>query len=224
MYKIEEKGRLKIECMPKYIRENTFEHLEKTFNITEDVKDNDFKPLVNKIIKELGSCFITGIAGSGKTTLINQLKEYMKKQDMTYTLLTPTNISAILIGGETLDKFSCKLRSKEIIDNLVKNYVIVDEISMCKELFYQMLNMIKRFKPETKFILSGHFGQFLPVKDRVGEKNSTYYKNSEIFHDLTNSNMIKLTKCRRADDKHFNFCSNVDKVKASDNTILFIRL
>ena len=36
---------------------------------------------------------------------------------ISYTLLTPTNISAILIGGETLDKFSCKLRSKEIIDN-----------------------------------------------------------------------------------------------------------
>ena len=216
MYKIEEKGRLQIECLPKYIRSDIFAYNKKKFNITKDVEDNNFLPLIRKIIKKLNSCFITGIAGSGKTTLINQLKTYMEKKKITYTLLTPTNISALLIGGETLDKFACKLRSKEIIDNLVKDYVIVDEISMCKELFYKMLSVIKRFKPETKFILSGHFKQFLAVKDRVGEQNENYYKNSEIFHDLTESNVVLLSTCRRADKKHFELCSNSDNVKASD--------
>jgi hypothetical protein len=76
--------------------------------------------------------------------------------------------------------------------------------------------MIKRFKPETKFILSGHFGQFLPVKDRIGEQNESYYKNSEIFHELTNSNIVLLSTCRRADEKHFKLCSDSDNVKASD--------
>jgi hypothetical protein len=58
--------------------------------------------------------------------------------------------------------------------------------------------------------------QFLPVKDRVGERKTQYYSQSEIFHELTNSNIVKLTKCRRSDDKHFNFCSNIKDVKATD--------
>jgi hypothetical protein len=216
MYKLEINGRMKVQHKPKYVRTDVFNYEERRFKTTKDVDDNDFLPLIKKIIKKLGSCFITGIAGSGKTTLINQLKTYMTNHKITFTLLTPTNISAILIDGETLDKFAHKLRSKEIIDKLVGDYIIVDEISMCKEIFYKMLSVIKRFKPATKFILSGHFMQFLPVKDRVGDKKTKYYSQSEIFHDLTNSNIVELTRCRRSDDKHFIFCSTINAVKATD--------
>ena len=181
-----------------------------------DVEDNNFKPLVKKIVNELKSCFITGIAGSGKTTLVNQIKKYIIKSKMEYTMLTPTNLSSILVDGETLDKFSCKIRSQEIIQKCVKDFVIVDEISMTKEMFFKMLSVIQRYKPETNFILCGHYGQFLPVKDRVGDKKESYYKYSSVFHELTKSNMVKLTNCRRSDDKHFRLCSDIPRVKITD--------
>jgi hypothetical protein len=79
-----------------------------------------------------------------------------------------------------------------------------------------MLSVIKRYKPETNFILCGHYGQFLPVKDRVGDKSESYYKNSGVFHELTKSNMVKLTNCRRADDKHFRLCSDISNVQITD--------
>jgi hypothetical protein len=217
IYKIENKGRLQIEMKPNYIRTETFNYEKPKFNITEDVEDNNFEPLVRKIVESLGCCFINGIAGAGKTTLINQIKKYLDDKGLKYNCLCPTNISKLLVNGHTLDKFLFKLRSEDIIKNSIYDYVIVDEISMVKEMFFKMLSLIKRYKPNTKFILSGDYkNQFLPVKDRVGERSEKYYYNSGVFHELCGSNMVLLTKCRRSDEKHFKLCQNVDSIKPSD--------
>ena len=71
---------------------------------------------------------------------------------------------------------------------------------MMSEQFYKMLSVIQSFKPSTKFILVGDFNQFEPVKDRVGEQSKKYYSHSEVFHQLTRSNILLLSKCRRSDD------------------------
>jgi ATP-dependent exoDNAse (exonuclease V) alpha subunit len=79
-----------------------------------------------------------------------------------------------------------------------------------------MLSIIQSFKPSTNFILVGDFNQFEPVKDRVGEQSKKYYSHSNVFHELTKSNILQLSKCRRADDKHYNFCQDIRNVKVSD--------
>jgi excinuclease UvrABC ATPase subunit len=126
---------------PYYQRVEKFEYSKKDFNIINDVKDNNFAPLIEKIIN-LDGCSIQGVAGSGKSTLINKLVNEIKNQGLDVTILTPTNISAIIVGGQTLDKFHKKLRSVDIIKNLVKDYIIIDEVSMMKEIFYKMVTVI----------------------------------------------------------------------------------
>ena len=214
MYKIEEKGELLKEHMKKayYMRfVETFDYKKPSFNIIKDVEDNGFKPLIDQIIN-LNGCSIQGVAGSGKSTLINNLVKEIRSKGQDVNLLTPTNISSIIIGGQTLDKLHKKLRSTDIIKSLIKDYIIVDEVSMMKEIFYKMLTVIKMIKPETKIILCGHHLQFGPVKDRVGEKTTKFYFNSDVFNELVDGNKIILTKCRRSDDKHFNNCSNVNNI------------
>jgi ABC-type lipoprotein export system ATPase subunit len=49
------------------------------WNITPDVEDNNFEPLVKKIIDSNESYFITGAAGCGKSTLINMIKENIRE-------------------------------------------------------------------------------------------------------------------------------------------------
>ena len=112
--------------------------------------------------------------------------------------------------------FSNKMRTKEILDSTVKDYIIIDEVSMMKEIFYKMMAVIRRFKPDVKFILCGHFEQFKPVKDRVGNKKTPYYRDSNIFHELCGSNMLELTTCRRSSKKHFDLVSNYKNVTRSD--------
>lgn len=216
-YKMEKFGGfMSCERKARYIRTDKFELVKKSFRTEKDVDDNDFTPLVKLVLDDFQSCFISGPAGCGKSTLINQIKEELVNRKLEFNLLTPTNISAIIIGGITLNKLQCKLRSKKILEAVIKDYVIVDEVSMMSEQFYKMLSVIQSFKPSTKFILVGDFNQFAAVKDRVGEQSKKYYSHSEVFHELTKSNILLLSKCRRSDDKHFNFCQNINNVRVSD--------
>ena len=48
---------------------------------TPDVEDNEFKPLIDKIIDSNQSWLINGPPGAGKTTLINMIKEKLTEDD-----------------------------------------------------------------------------------------------------------------------------------------------
>ena len=48
------------------------------WKLISDVGDNDFKPLVNKIVNSNQSYFIRGPGGSGKTTLLKDYDNLIK--------------------------------------------------------------------------------------------------------------------------------------------------
>ncbi len=87
---------------------------------------------------------------------------------------------------------------------------------MLQEVFYKFLMMIKKIKPEIKFIISGDYDQLESVNDRISQY--TDYANSPCLFELSDYNKIQLTKCRRADDKLYNLIqfNNVPNLKISD--------
>jgi hypothetical protein len=78
-YKIEYgKERLKVSKMQETMRTDTFNDFRYyNWRLTNDVDDNNFEPLVNKVMDSKQSWFITGPGGSGKTTLIKDLQRKM---------------------------------------------------------------------------------------------------------------------------------------------------
>jgi ATP-dependent exoDNAse (exonuclease V) alpha subunit len=78
--------------------------------------------------------------------------------------------------------------------------------------------MIKKIRPNIKFIISGDYNQLKPVNDRISSK--TDYANSPCLFELADYNKIELTKCRRADDTLYNLIKfdNIPNVKPSDFT------
>ena len=145
--------------------------------------------------------------------MINDLKKKLDELKKTYTVLTPTNLSALIVKGKTIHKFVSKIKKMESIYNLNYDYIFVDEISMVKECFYKFLLTIKRIKPNIKFIISGDIKrQFLPINDRADFD----YEHSIALKELTDYNTLTLSKCRRSDDKLYKLCDfknimNVDK-------------
>ena len=83
-YKIEDKGRLKCARMSNNIRTDKYIHdIKYNWNVIPYVEDNNFEPLVNKIIDSNESYFITGPGGCGKSTLINMIKQKIRELNET---------------------------------------------------------------------------------------------------------------------------------------------
>jgi hypothetical protein len=149
--------------------------------------------------------------------LIEQyIKPELIRRDKTFIVLTPTNISALLVNGETLDRFTAKIKSKESLEKYQTDYFIIDEVSMMKEINYKLLSIIQKYCPDSKFIISGDFEQHAPVKDRVGNQSQSYYENSNVLHELCNGNRLLLETCRRSDDKLHKLCKDVKRLTGKE--------
>jgi ATP-dependent exoDNAse (exonuclease V) alpha subunit len=94
-------------------------------------------------------------------------------------------------------------------------YIFIDEVSMMPEMFYKFFIVLKRMRPDIKFIIAGDFAQLLPVKDRV---ENCDYKNSLALHELCDGNRLQLLKCRRSDATLFNMLlpDNINKIQKTD--------
>ena len=87
------------------------------------------------------SFFLTGRAGTGKTTFLNNVKKVVNKQFIT---LAPTGVAAILAGGETIHSFFglpmavCtpdeygKMNKSRILALRHADTIIIDEVSMLR--------------------------------------------------------------------------------------------
>jgi ATP-dependent exoDNAse (exonuclease V) alpha subunit len=160
------------------------------------------------------SVHIDGRAGCGKTTLIKMLQNEMTQRDIQYKSLAPTNKACRLINGETMHRFAAIANGSYIRETQIK-YIFIDEVSMMPELFYKFFIVLKRMRPDIKFIIAGDFAQLLPVKDRIENCN---YKNSLALNELCDGNRLELIKCRRSDATLYNLLlpENINKIKKSD--------
>jgi hypothetical protein len=179
-------------------------------------KDDSFEHITDVILQAEKGCFIEGEAGVGKSYILKKLNSKLVEGGKKVLRLAPTNKAARIIDGETLDKFCRKtLNSQRAIKVSFANtdVIIVDEISMVRETFYQLLIMIKHSYPNIQFIIAGHFEQLLPVNDRVSNR---CYKSSRVLYELVDGMRLTLTVCKRSDASHFNQCRRVLENKPID--------
>ena len=198
-YKLEPHAKhVKYPKLVRYMRDETYTLEPKEWNITPDVPDNNFEPLIDKILDSNQSWLINGPPGAGKTTLINNIKEFLNNNGKVYKCLAPTNLAALLIDGTTVHKFACKLKKLKKFMETQLDYIFIDEVSMLHSNFYKILMIIKQLK-NCKIIISGDFNQL----DVIGDLHKYDYKNSSILKELCDYNNINLQTCRRSDDKLF---------------------
>ena len=77
--------------MPNINYNDLDESQKKAFDHIKDNPDSSIK-----------NVFIQGQAGTGKSTLINLIKEELKKQKRQFAVVSPTGIAAELVGGTTI--------------------------------------------------------------------------------------------------------------------------
>ena len=164
-------------------------------------------------------CFITGEAGTGKTTTANKLKAQLQQNQ--YKVCTPTHKSSLLYDdAQTVySLFNINQHNhtylKSSVDKLKSEgveYIFIDEVSMINSKVWAVIRDIKKIYG-FKFILIGDFHQLDSIE-------SIHYEviNSEVFADICDGQILELTTNWRAqnDPEFGEFIQDLRIVKDGD--------
>jgi ATP-dependent DNA helicase PIF1 len=187
--------------------------------------NKEFKIALDLLQDTSKNVFITGKAGTGKSTLLEYFRENTKKK---VAVLAPTGVAALNVRGQTIHsffKFKPDItldRVKRIVKSGKKNVyqaadiIVIDEISMvradlldCVDRFLR-LNCVHKTRPfgGKQMVFIGDLYQLPPVirgKEREIFKNhyrTGYFFSAHSFEELP-MEFIELEKIYRQKDDRF---------------------
>lgn len=183
----------------------------------------DFKYALDLIEKTDGSLFITGKAGTGKSTLLQLFRNTTRKKTV---VLAPTGVAALNVGGQTIHsffKFPAKFISKKDIRKyrnrkLFKSIevLVIDEISMVRADLLDNIDYFLRLNRENlqpfggvQVIFFGDLFQLPPVVSSELERElfsnfyeSPYFFSAKVFKEFS-VEMLELQKVYRQEARYF---------------------
>lgn len=175
-------------------------------NISATYNDNAEMDIAWQFIADTGvSVFLTGKAGTGKTTFLRRLRSLLPKR---MVVLAPTGVAAINAGGQTIHSFfqlplgpfipgapartgNSHYRMAQQKKNLIRtlDLLVIDEISMVRaDLLDQIDDALRRYRDPSKpfggvqLLLIGDLMQLSPVaKNGEWEMLSQHYTTPYFF-------------------------------------------
>ena len=208
---------------------------------------NSFDEIKDQVIHLLDNdeqefIYLTGAAGTGKTTLLEVVKADLDKKMI---VVAPTGIAALNIGGTTInsafrigfDTFPEITKSKDPrFNKLLKKLevLIIDEVSMVRAPMLDAISQtlkIHRGNDEpfggVSVLACGDLFQLPPVVKEYEEKiifdkyDSIYFFSAHSFQEFTQPKFFELTKSfRQEDDSDFyDLLNNIRLGEDLENTI-----
>lgn len=194
------------------------------------ILSDDFKYALDLLEKSKTSLFLTGKAGTGKSTLLSLFKTTSRKK---MAVLAPTGVAALNVQGQTIHSFfgfppriitpqeaSRKTSRKDLL-RVYKNLevLIIDEISMVRADMLDGIDIFLRHNREkyvpfggVQMIFVGDLFQLPPVvtNDPVERAyfrdyyDSPYFFSAKVFQDTDwQLEHLELRKVYRQDSRHF---------------------
>lgn len=181
--------------------------------------------------------FITGRAGTGKSTLLSYWRKITKKKSV---VLAPTGVAALNVKGQTIHSFF-RFKPGITLDKVKKAYgkrkeiyqkinsIVIDEISMVRSDLLDCVDKFMRLNGNNKnlsfggaqMIFIGDLYQIPPVvtgKEREIFRTlykSQYFFDSKVFASLK-MEFIELEKVYRQHDQNFIDLLNVIRNNSAD--------
>ncbi len=188
------------------------------------------------------SVYLTGAAGSGKTYVLNQYIDYLRKNKVQMGITASTGIAATHINGMTIHSWSGigikdSLTDQDIDTLLDKSHLrirflnvktlILDEISMIHAYRLDMIDKVCRaFKMNDKpfgglqVIMCGDFFQLPPVT-RGNEDGSFVYK-SDVWSQMDLKICYLEEQHRQSDDAFLTVLNDIRNNDVSEDTMNYL--
>lgn len=185
----------------------------------EDKEEDDTYLKILTLLKNGENVFLTGFAGTGKSYILNKLKEYFKKK---LTITSTTGIAAVNVKGQTLHSWAgvglCRNTVYNTVEKIKKRptqyrqimnckILAVDEISMLNIEAFEYINEVLREVRECNDPFGGiqvfFIGDFfqLPPVEKEGEIRH-YCFDSPVWDKLGLKNVV-LKKNYRQNEENF---------------------
>ena len=200
------------------------------------VPSKEFLKIFNLLEKSSDHFFITGQAGTGKSTILKYFRENSSKN---IAVLAPTGLAAVNVNGQTIHsffKFGLNLldlaqikvaHNKKLYKNL--DTIIIDEVSMVRADVIDAIDTFLRINGPNKrksfggvqMVFVGDLFQLPPVltsneRDYFLTKYpSPYFLSSNVFGKIK-LKMIELSKIYRQNDEHF--IDILNKIRVNEAT------
>ena len=180
------------------------------------------------LLQTEGNIFLTGKAGTGKSTLINQFCERFEQNDK-IVKLAPTGIAAYNIKGQTIHSFF-KFKVPQPIEKIFFNeeiaeicksikVIIIDEVSMLRPDLLDCIDQSLRRHTgkdkmpfgDIKMIFVGDLYQLEPVVkgDELSDYETKYFFSAKVFK-YSKLTIRELDKIHRQNDPVFiNFLNKI---------------
>ncbi|HOJ38151.1 MAG TPA: AAA family ATPase [Ignavibacteriales bacterium] len=206
--------------------------LPKDLIVTDEYK-NILKLIIEKK-QESDVIFITGSAGTGKSTLLEIIRRYLKIKGYNSVFLSPTGISALNINGQTIHSFFrikpglyiddeqifVNEYTKKIVDKL--EFLVIDEISMVRADLLDLIDRILRFYKRVnipfggiKVIFIGDLMQLPPVVSSeesplfLKKYESPYFFDADVFSSIDLVTIELRSIFRQSDEKFIKILQNI---------------
>lgn len=141
----------------------TYKSIGNYDDLTEDQAN-----VMTSVINTSRNLFVKGKAGTGKSFLIEKIKEYYSLNDKNVVVLAPTGVAANNINGVTIHShFHVNIHTLKcgVFKYTQPDVYIIDEISMVGEKLFE--TVYDRFLKKSRMIVFGDFQQLTPIKDKL---------------------------------------------------------
>lgn len=185
---------------------------------------DDFKYVLDNLEKEKTNLFVTGRAGTGKSTLLQLFRNTTHKKTV---VLAPTGIAALNVKGQTIHSFFGfppkpldrseikKRRDRRLYKKM--EVLIIDEISMVRADLLDNIDYFLRVNRENPYpfggvqvVLFGDLFQLPPIVSSEAEKqlfehyyDSPYFFSAKVFEEDFELDKVELRKVYRQENRYF---------------------
>ena len=184
----------------------------------------DFQYALDLVERTDANAFITGRAGTGKSTLLQLFQRSTRKKTV---VLAPTGVAALNVGGQTIHSFFGfpprllspsdirKRRNRRLYENL--DVLVIDEISMVRADLLDHIDLFLRVNRENpapfggvQMVFFGDLFQLPPVVSSDAERqlfrtyyDSPYFFSAQVLQGGFRMEMIELQQVYRQEERHF---------------------